>query len=59
MDYVSIDQFDQGWKFFAKEIKDIYGRPKYDGKFPCSKFWCFGCDDWLSVDKHNRKVDKV
>ena len=57
MDYVSIDQFNQGWKFFAKEIEDRYG----DAKFPCSKFSCTvpNCNDWLDAHNHNRNVDKV
>ena len=59
MDYVSIDQFNQGWKFFARKIMDRYGRMEHDGKFPCSEFSCSGCDDWLDADNQNRNVDKV
>ena len=58
MDYVSIDQFNQGWKFFAKKIEDD-GETFHAGKFPCSEFSCLGCDDWLDADNHNRNVDKV
>ena len=52
-DYVSIDQFNQGWNFFAEEISGFWG------KFPCSKFSCSGCDDWLDADNQNRNVDKM
>ena len=51
--YVSINEFNQGWKFFAKKM----GNWEY-GKFPCSSFSCSGCDDWLDADNQNRNVDK-
>ena len=54
MDYVSIDQFNQGWNFFTKKIAG----PGF-GKFPCSSFSCSGCDDWLDADNQNRNVDKL
>ena len=58
-DYVSIDQFNQGWNFFTKQI-DCYAvhEGKMWGKFPCSDFSCSGCDDWLDADNQNRNVDK-
>ena len=60
MDYVSIDQFNRGWNFFTKEIKDNEGNLVYIGKFPCSEFSCTvtGCDDWLDAENQNRNVDK-
>ena len=51
-DYVSIDEFKQGWTFFAKKI---WGRW---GKYPCSKFSCSGCEDWLDCDNQNRNSNK-
>ena len=54
--YVSINEFNQGWKFFAKRIDD-FGE-KW-GKFPCSEFSCSGCDDWLDADNQNRNVLQV
>ena len=61
MNYVSIDQFSQGWKFFAKETVNDDADMTFDGKFPCSEFSCTDpdCDDWLDADNHNRNVDKV
>ena len=47
-EYISVDEFDQGWNFFTKKI---WGRW---GKFPCSKFSCSGCDDWLDSENQNR-----
>ena len=59
MNYVSIDQFNQGWKFFAKEISKAYnGEVEFPGKFACSSFSCSGCDDWLDADNQNRNVNK-
>ena len=58
MDYVSIDQFNQGWNFFAKAIKYDGGNVAFPGKFPCSSFSCSGCDDWLDADNQNRNVEK-
>ena len=55
MDYVSIDQFNQGWNFFTKDCDSEY----MDGKFPCSEFSCSGCDDWLDADNQNRNVYKL
>ena len=52
-DYVTIDQFNQGWNFFVRKIGYWWGR------FPCSNFSCSGCDDWLDADRHNRKVKNV
>ena len=51
--FVSIDEFNQGWKFFTKKT---YGRY---GKFPCSEFSCSGCDDWLDCENHNRNFYKL
>ena len=61
MDYVSIDQFNQDWKFFARKIVRSKRETKHDGKFPCSEFSCTvpECDDWLDAEKHNRKVEKM
>ena len=61
MDYVSIDQFNQDWKFFARKIVRSKRETKHDGKFPCSEFSCTvpDCDDWLDAENHNRNVDKV
>ena len=55
-DYVSIDEFNQGWTFFTKKI-DVFSEKKY-GEFPCSKFSCSGCHDWLHVDYQNRNVQE-
>ena len=56
-DYVSVDQFSEGWNFF---IKKIYEDEEYRwGKFPCSSFSCSGCDDWLDADNQNRNVDEL
>ena len=52
-DYVLINQFNQGWKFFTKKVEHI------EGKFPCSEFACSGCDDWLDAEKENRNADKL
>ena len=57
MEYVSIDQFNQGWNFFIKKI-NVSGFPKW-GEFPCSSFLCPGCDDWLDANNQNRNVDKL
>ena len=54
---ISIDEFDTGWQFFIKKI-ERFGEKKW-GKFPCSKFTCSGCDDWLDADNQNRNVDKL
>ena len=54
-DYVSIDEFNQGWNFFTKKIK-FFGKETF-GKFPCSQFSCSDCDDWLDADNQNRKVN--
>ena len=55
-DYVSVDQFSEGWNFFIKKITNSEGQVY--GKFACSDFFCFGCDDWLDADNQNRNVDK-
>ena len=55
-DYVSIDEFNQGWKFFIRKIKED-DEEKY-GDFPCSNFSCSGCDDWLDSVNQNRNADK-
>ena len=54
--YVSINQFDNGWTFFAKKIETYSYGYNCDGKFPCSDYACSGCDDWLDSDNQNRKV---
>ena len=56
-DYVSIQEFNQGWNFFIKKIN--HGPHKMWGKFPCSEFSCSGCDDWLDADNQNRNDDKL
>ena len=58
-DHVSIDEFNQGWKFFAKKITNYSAEVVYPGKFPCSDFSCSGCDDWLDADNQNRNVNKL
>ena len=62
-DYVQIDAFNQGWKFFTKKISvydmEIRRDTEKFGKFPCSEFGCDGCGDWLDADDHNRNVYKV
>ena len=69
MNYVSIYQFNQGWEFFANEIYnyvDIVNprqRETVDivdhGTFPCSRFLCSGCDDWLDARNQNRNDKKL
>ena len=56
-DYVSVDQFNHGWSFFAKKIKTRLELRW--GKFPCLKFSCSGCDDWLDADNQNRNIDSL
>ena len=56
--YVSIDEFNQGWEFFARKIKNGTDR-LWKGDFSCAKFRCSGCDDWLDADNQNRIVDKL
>ena len=55
-DYVTVEEFADGWNFFA--VKMVYNNlnEKKWGKFPCSDFSCSGCDDWLDCDNQNRKV---
>lgn len=53
-DYVSTDQFKQGWNFFTKNVSY-----NMTGKFPCSDFSCPGCNDWLDADNQNRNVHKL
>ena len=57
-DYVKIDEFDQGWTFFSKKIAHESGTMVNEGEFPCSKFSCSGCDDWIGCENRNRKVEK-
>ena len=57
-DYATIDEFKKiGWKFFTKKIKH-FGTEKW-GDFPCSKFSCSGCEDWLDAENQNSNVDKL
>ena len=56
-DYVSVDEFNQGWKFFAKKINGL--GMEMHGVFPCSYFSCSGCDDWLNADNQNRNTDNL
>ena len=58
-DYISIDQFNQGWNFFTKKITNYSDKVVFAGKFSCSDFSCSGCDDWLDADNQNRNVDKL
>ena len=57
-DYVSIDEFNNGWTFFIKKIK--HGKERRWGTFPCSDFSCSetDCNDWLDCDNQNRNVIK-
>ena len=57
--YVSSDEFNQGWEFFARKIKNGGQGEVAFGKFSCADFSCSGCDDWLDADNQNRKVDKL
>ena len=56
---VSIDEFNQGWDFFARKIKNGHQGLVAFGKFPCADFLCSGCDDWLDADNQNRNIDKL
>ena len=49
MDSKVPDDFANGWKFHIKKMGDVYG------KFPCHKFSCSGCFDWLDYDHYNRQ----
>ena len=68
-DYISIDEFSRGWKFFTKKMKlsldetfilDFHHstEDKY-GRFPCSQYLCSGCDDWLDAENQNRNANKL
>ena len=48
MDSTVINDFGSGWAFYIRKMGDVYG------KFPCSKFSCPGCSDWLDCDRQNR-----
>ena len=56
-DYVSIEDFNQGWNFFVRQITD--GSEKKHGLFCCFEFECTGCDDWLNVNYENRNVNNL
>ena len=65
-DYVSIDEFNQGWTFYTKTLSpplEDVNQPGFDwpdyGYFPCSEFSCYGCDDWLDAFNENRKVKNL
>ena len=49
-EYVSIDDFEQGWTFFAKKTSNYYGN------FSCFNLLCSGCDDWLDCESQNRET---
>ena len=55
-DNISIDDFNQNWAFFMREIEAPSWSPfTIECRFECSSFSCSGCNDWLDADRPNRK----
>ena len=60
-DYVSVDQFREGWNYFTKEMVIKNGdKNEYKwGSFTCGELGCEGCDDWIVAGNPNRNVLKI